>query len=65
MAFRQRELRERWVEWSGAYPWEGERNPDTTDCPWWVAGAEYVFYLTAVWRKHFATKPERIEALLL
>ena len=64
VAFRQRELKERWAEWSGVYPWETERDPDITDCPWWVAGAEYVFHLTAMWRKHSPGEPEKIEAVL-
>lgn len=39
VAFRQRELTENWAEWSGPYPWAEEKDPDTTDCPWWVAGS--------------------------
>jgi hypothetical protein len=64
VAFRQSELKGNWAEWSGVFPWEGERDPDTTDCPWWVAGAEYVFHLTAVWRKYSPGEPEKIEAVL-
>jgi hypothetical protein len=64
VAFRQSELKGRWGEWSGVFPWEGERDPDTTDCPWWVAGAEYVFQLTAAWRKYSPGEPEKIETLL-
>jgi hypothetical protein len=64
VVFRQSELKGRWGEWSGVFPWEGKRDPDTTDCPWWVAGAEYVFQLTAAWRKYSPGKPEDIEALL-
>jgi hypothetical protein len=64
VAFRQSELKGRWAEWSGVFPWEGERDPDTTDCPWWVAGAEYVFRLTAAWRKYSPGEPEKIETFL-
>ena len=28
VAFRERELTERWAEWSGPYPWDEERDPD-------------------------------------
>ena len=65
VAFRQSELKGRWAEWSGVFPWEGERDsPDTWDCPWWVAGAEYVFQLTAAWRKYSPGEPEKIETFL-
>jgi hypothetical protein len=64
VAFRQSELKGNWAEWSGVFPWESERDPDTTDCPWWVAGAEYVFHVTAAWRKYSPGEPEKIEALL-
>ena len=64
VSFRQRELKGRWAEWRGVYPWDGERDPDTTDCPWWVAGAEYVYHLAAAWRKHSPGDPEKIEAVL-
>ena len=64
VAFRQRELKGRWKEWCGVYPWDVERDPDTTDCPWWLAGAEYVFHLAAAWRNHSPGAPEKIEALL-
>lgn len=63
-AFRERELNEHWAGWCGVYPWHGERDPNTTDCPWWMAGAEYVFHLAAVWRKHSPGEPEKIETLL-
>ena len=62
VVFRQRELTERWAEWSGPYPWDEEKDPDTTDCPWWVAGAEYVFHVTDAWRTHSPDRPEAIEA---
>jgi hypothetical protein len=64
VAFRQRELEGQWKEWCGVYPWDVERDPDTTDCPWWLAGAEYVFHLAAAWRNHSPGAPEKIEALL-
>jgi hypothetical protein len=62
--FRQRELTGRWAEWRGVYPWDGERDPDTTDCPWWVAGAEYVHLLAAAWRKRSPGDPAKIETVL-
>ena len=64
VAFRQSELKGNWAEWSGVFPWESERDPDTTDCPWWVAGAEYVFHVTAAWRKYSPGEPEKIEEVL-
>jgi hypothetical protein len=64
VAFRQRELTENWAEWSGPYPWAEEKDPDTTDCPWWVAGAEYVFHLAAAWRKHSPGNKENVGRLL-
>ena len=64
VAFRERELTERWAEWSGPYPWDEERDPDTTECPWWVAGAEYVFHVAAAWRERSPGKPEDVERLL-
>jgi len=64
VVFRQSELKGRWGEWSGVFPWEGKRDPDTTDCPWWVAGAEYVFQLAAAWRKYSPCEREKIETFL-
>ena len=61
--FRQRELSEDWAAWRGTFPWEGDRDPDTTDCPWWRAGAEYVFHLAAAWRDHYP-EPEKVDRLL-
>jgi len=62
VAFRQREITERWGLWSGVHPWDYKSNLETTDCPWWVAGGEYVFRVVVEWRTH--ATPEGREALL-
>src|ERR1035437_6475626 len=64
VAFRERELAEQWGTWSGVHPWEDKPDLGTTDCPWWVAGAEYVFRIAFAWRTHSYSTPERTEAVL-
>jgi hypothetical protein len=36
---------------------------ETTDCPWWSAGAEYVFRIVYAWRTYSPSTPARTEAL--
>jgi hypothetical protein len=62
VAFRERELKEQWGTWSGVHPWEDKLDLETTDCPWWVAGAEYVFWIAFAWRTHSPSTPDRTEA---
>ena len=64
VAFRERELAEQWGTWSGVHPWEDKPDLETTDCPWWVAGAEYVFRIAFAWRTHSPSTPDRTEAAL-
>ncbi|MBI1789595.1 MAG: hypothetical protein HYR60_18840 [Acidobacteria bacterium] len=64
VAFREREIREHWGEWSGIHPWDDTPRLDTTDCPWWVAGAEYVSHVATEWREHSPGRPEKVEAVL-
>ena len=64
VAFRKRETTERWASWSGVHPWDDKPDLETTDCPWWIAGAEYAFHIAAVWRNQFPAKPERTRELL-
>ena len=64
VAFRRREATEDWGSWSGVHPWDDKPELETTDCPWWVAGAEYEFRMAAEWRQYFPAKPERTRALL-
>ena len=64
VAFRQREKNENWADWAGPYPWDERADPDTTECPWWLAGAEYVFHLAGEWRKHSPFGPETIAKVL-
>jgi len=63
--FREGELNGSWAEWAGVFPWEGTRDPETTDCPWWRAGAEYLFHFVAAWRKHSRGEPLELEKLLM
>jgi hypothetical protein len=62
VTFRERELKEQWGTWSGLHPWEDKLDLETTDCPWWVAGAEYVFRIAFAWRTHSPSTPDRTEA---
>ena len=62
VAFRERELTDQWGTWSGVHPWEDKLDLETTDCPWWVAGAEYVFRIAFAWRTHSPSTPDRTEA---
>jgi hypothetical protein len=64
VAFRERELAERWGTWSGVHPWVDKPDLETTDCPWWIAGAEYVFRVAFAWRTYSYSKPEHTEAIL-
>jgi hypothetical protein len=64
VAFRRCEATEDWGSWSGVHPWDDKPELETTDCPWWVAGAEYEFRMAAEWRQYFPAKPERTRALL-
>ena len=64
VAFRERELTEHWGTWSGVHPWEDKPDLETTDCPWWVAGAEYAFRIAFAWRTHSPSTPDRTEAAL-
>jgi len=64
VAFRERELAEQWRAWSGVHPWEDKPDLEITDCPWWTAGADYVFRITAAWRKHSSGSSGRTEAAL-
>jgi hypothetical protein len=64
VAFRQHEMTGRWGAWSGIHPWDEKPDVETTDCPWWVAGGEYVFRLVAAWRRHVPGKPEDVAEFL-
>ena len=64
VAFRTRVLTEDWSSWSGLHPWDDKPELEKTDCPWWTAGAEYVFHLVSTWRKHHPAKPEETAQLL-
>jgi len=61
-AFRERELAEQWGTWSGVHPWEDKLDLETTDCPWWIAGAEYVFRIVFAWRTHSPSTSDRTAA---
>lgn len=64
VAFRERELAEQWGTWSGVHPWDDKPDLETTDCPWWLAGAEYVFRIAFEWRTHSPSTLDRTEAAL-
>jgi hypothetical protein len=64
VAFREREIAEHWGTWSGVHPWNDKPDLVTTDCPWWVAGADFVFRLTFEWRTHSPSTPDKTEAIL-
>jgi hypothetical protein len=64
VAFRQSELTERWGAWSGLHPWIDRLDLETTECPWWIAGADYVFRVASAWRTHSPSTPDRTDAAL-
>jgi hypothetical protein len=64
VVFRERELTEQWGTWSGVHPWDDKPDLETTDCPWWAAGAEYVFRIVYAWRTYSPSTPAQTEALL-
>jgi hypothetical protein len=64
VAFREGELTEQWGMWSGVHPWDDKPDLTTTDCPWWIAGAEYVFRIAVTWRTHYPSTPDRAATLL-
>lgn len=62
--YRERELAEQWGAWSGVHPWDDKPDLEITECPWWNAGAQYVFRVTAAWRKHSSFSPDHTEVVL-
>lgn len=62
--FRKQELHANWQAWSGVHPFDDVPDIETTECPWWLPGGEFVFHLMRAWRKWSPGTPERKRAEL-